>query len=126
LADYHKVGTVVTKHILTSAEVDALFSNDYTRVVVEKCDNCKLPIENDDALTFGRDPFEMPVNVNGELAREIAILARRNPDRHWVQLCYPCIDALQEPVCGMRKSKLILQERSANVADDEMPRLFAV
>lgn len=111
---------------LTSAEVDALFMRDFTHVPVEKCDNCRCVIENDDALTFGRDPFEMPVNVNGELAREIAILARRNPERHWVQLCYPCIDALQEPVCGMRKTNLIMQERSVTVADDEMPRLFAV
>lgn len=114
------------KRILTDAEVNALFAKDFTRVEVERCDNCKLPIENDDALTFGRDPFEMPVAVNGELARELAILARRNPDKHFVTLCYHCTDALQEPVCGQRKSKLIMQERSVTVADDEMPRLFAV
>jgi hypothetical protein len=117
---------VPTRRPLTDAEVNALFSKDFTRVVVERCDNCKLSIENDDALTFGRDPFEMPYPVNGELHRELAILAARNPDKHFVTLCYPCVDALQEPVCGMRKSKLIMNERQSNPADDEMPRLFAV
>jgi hypothetical protein len=115
-----------TRRPLTSAEIDQLFMRDYSHVEIEKCDNCRLPIENDDALTFGKDPFEMPVDVNGELHRELQILAARNPDKHFVTLCYPCVDALQEPICGRRKSNLIMNERQSTPADDEMPRLFAV
>jgi hypothetical protein len=114
------------RRTLSGADVDALFAGKFEKVEREVCDNCRLPVENDDALTFGGDdPLQMPVDPGGQLATELVILRRRH-GRDRIVLCYGCTDVLQEPVGGRRNVTVLVTDRAIKVIDEAMPRLFAV